>query len=288
MNEDFNMSNLLGENAELGPGLEAISALFALEESQFKLVAPVFLDELKKSLNDPVQGAEFTRSIVTGAGSLDKAIQTYMTLAQEAAADEDSVFSVEQKDFLVQMAMIIVGHLSSSQNDEIAAINIPVELCAAEAKMPTYANTGDAGLDVYALEDITILPGETKLVYTGLKMAIPHGYELQVRPKSGRALKTKLRIANSPGTIDSGYRDEIGIIIDNIDSPIKDISYHFDEDGKPIIDSILHGAAMHIGKGEKFAQLVLNKIEIANLYQINDITTVSGNRGGGFGSTGVK
>lgn len=74
---------------------------------------------------------------------------------------------------------------------------------------------GSAGLDIMAAEDAIILPGETKLVATELRLAIPTGYEVQIRPRSGLSLKTSLRIANSPGTIDSDYRDEIKVICQN-------------------------------------------------------------------------
>jgi dUTP pyrophosphatase len=121
-----------------------------------------------------------------------------------------------------------------------------------EAKVPTYARAGDAGLDVYAIEEMDIKPGETIIAKTGIKVVVPRGYELQVRPKSGRSAKSKLRVANAPGTIDSGYRDEIGIILENIEPAIVDITYDF-VDGKPVINSILHGTTIHIGKGEKIA-----------------------------------
>ena len=81
---------------------------------------------------------------------------------------------------------------------------------------PVYASVGDAGMDIRANEDIVIKPHETKLVSTAIKIAIPNGYEIQIRPRSGMSLKTNLRIANSPGTIDSGYRDELKIIVTNI------------------------------------------------------------------------
>ena len=153
--------------------------------------------------------------------------------------------------------------------------------------MPIYAHETDAGLDIYSTEDINIRPGETILIKTGLKVAIPVGYELQVRPKSGISLKTKLRVANTPGTIDSGYRDEIGIIIENIEQPIQDISYHFDNNNKIVIDSILHGKTYSIEKGQKIAQLVLNKISKANFVLVDTVNKIEGDRGGGFGSTGL-
>ena len=87
---------------------------------------------------------------------------------------------------------------------------------------------------------------------------------------------------------DSGYRDEIGVIIENIESPIKDITYEFDSEGKPIITSIEHGRPYYIGKGEKFAQLVLSEVPTASFYQVDSVDNIGENRGGGFGSTGVK
>lgn len=153
--------------------------------------------------------------------------------------------------------------------------------------MPTYAHDGDSGMDVYALEDYDIAPGETVLIPTGLKVVIPQGYELQVRPKSGRALKTKLRVANTPGTIDSTYRDEIGIIIENIESPIQDIEYEFDE-GEIKILSILHGKPYVIEKGTKFAQLVLTKVEKGYWSAVDEVDEFTSLREGGFGSTGLN
>jgi dUTP pyrophosphatase len=164
-------------------------------------------------------------------------------------------------------------------------ILIPIEYCREGAKMPTYAHLTDSGMDVYALEDITIAPGETKLVPTGIKVAIPSGYELQVRPKSGRCLKTKLRVANTPGTIDAGYRDEIGVIIDNIEPFIK--SADMDEAGR--LYNVEFGSSYTIGAGEKFAQLVLCEVPKAAFYEVESVSAIDNDgRNGGFGSTGLK
>ena len=81
------------------------------------------------------------------------------------------------------------------------------------AKLPTYAHPGDAGMDVYAVEDVTLYPNTPTLVKTGLVADIPTGYEIQVRPRSGLALKEGITVWNSPGTIDAGYRNEIGVIL---------------------------------------------------------------------------
>lgn len=129
---------------------------------------------------------------------------------------------------------------------------------------------------------------------TGIKVALPPGFELQVRPKSGRALKTKLRVANTPGTIDQGYRDEVKVIIENIEAPIKDIQYEevFDSITGKInylkIKSILHGSDFFVSKGEKFCQLVLAEVPKASFYRVDSVKEIGENRGGGFGSTDIK
>jgi dUTP pyrophosphatase len=190
-----------------------------------------------------------------------------------------------KRDFLKQMLGMTYNAISEAEGVAKKTILIPIEYCNPNAKMPTYAHLTDSGMDVYALEDITIAPGETKLVPTGIKVAIPAGYELQVRPKSGRCLKTKLRVANTPGTIDAGYRDEIGVIIDNIEPFLK--SADIDENGR--LYNVEFGSSYTIGKGEKFAQLVLCEVPKAAFYQVENVGEVANDgRNGGFGSTGVK
>jgi dUTP pyrophosphatase len=84
------------------------------------------------------------------------------------------------------------------------------------AKIPVFAKDGDAGADISVVEDVVLKPFEKQLISTGLQVEVPKGYELQIRPRSGIALKTSLLIANSPGTIDSGYRGEVKIIVWNL------------------------------------------------------------------------
>jgi len=146
-------------------------------------------------------------------------------------------------------------------------IKVKITKLDPEAIIPQYAHPTDAGADVYAVEETTIAAGETKIVKTGIAVAIPVGYEIQVRPRSGLSLKSGLRIANAPGTIDADYRGEIGIIMTNT----KDIPY--------VID-----------KGMKIAQLVISpvpRIKWEEVETVEDLGTTE--RGeGGFGSTGVK
>jgi dUTP pyrophosphatase len=131
-----------------------------------------------------------------------------------------------------------------------------------DAKIPSYARQGDAGFDLHSVENYEIHPGKRELIKTGLAVAVPEGYELQIRPKSGLALKYGLSVLNSPGTVDSGYRGEVGIILINYGDEIYNVE-----------------------KGEKIAQGVLNKIEIADFVEVEELE--DSQRGiGGFGSTG--
>ena len=131
--------------------------------------------------------------------------------------------------------------------------------------LPFYATKGSAGMDVYSNEELELEPLSTTIVKTGLFVKIPEGYEIQVRPRSGLSAKSKLRIANSPGTIDSDYLGEIGIIIDNI----SDTYHHL------------------IKKGERIAQLVLKKVENIEWEEAEELSETERNTGG-FGSTGKR
>lgn len=166
------------------------------------------------------------------------------------------------------------------------SVEIPVELCREGAVLPTYAKDGDAGMDVYACNDEPILvgPGMTVLVPTGLKMAIPVGKEVQVRPRSGLSLKTPLRVANAPGTIDAGYRDEVGIIITNT-SGVK--SLHVAPPLTIDTKGNLEGTYV-INKGDRIAQIILSDVPAIEWDLVDSVAELGTNRGGGFGHTGVK
>jgi len=142
-------------------------------------------------------------------------------------------------------------------------IPIKIKKLHPDAIMPHYAHDGDAGMDVYSVEDITIMHKKRELISTGLSFEIPKGFEIQIRPKSGLALKHGLTIPNTPGTLDSGYRGELKVILLNTgDEPYE------------------------VKKGEKIAQIVLARYEEAEIQEVNDLSDTQ--RGdGGFGSTGL-
>ncbi len=129
--------------------------------------------------------------------------------------------------------------------------------------MPTYAHPGDAGMDVRSIEELTLDPGARALVHTGLVFQLPPDAEAQVRPRSGLALKYGVTVLNSPGTIDAGYRGEVGVILVNLGQrPFK------------------------IEKGMKIAQVVVSRVEQAEIVDVQE-TDETDRGSGGFGSTGV-
>jgi dUTP pyrophosphatase len=128
--------------------------------------------------------------------------------------------------------------------------------------LPAYATPGAAGMDVVSAEDVTLAPGARHAVATGFSVAIPQGYEIQVRPRSGLALKHGISVPNTPGTIDSDYRGELKVILIN------------------------HGAEpFPIHRGDRIAQLVLAPVTLAAWQEVAELDETA--RGaGGFGSTG--
>lgn len=134
----------------------------------------------------------------------------------------------------------------------------------ADLPLPAYATEGAAGMDVVAAEDLTLAPGGRHAVATGFALAIPDGYEIQVRPRSGLALKHGISLPNTPGTIDSDYRGELKIIMINLgDAPFV------------------------IQRGDRIAQLLAAPVQLARFAEVETLSDTA--RGaGGFGSTGVK
>ena len=265
---------------------DALTSLFNMDDEKFALISPGILQSFQQSVNNPNDKLGLVQALNANGATAEDLVASFNTISD--AIDSIEEISQIKRDFLKSLLAALTNAVNETEGIAKRFVQIPVELCRPDAKIPQYANTSDSGMDVYALDDYTIAPGETKLIPTGIKLALPPGYEIQVRPKSGRALKTKLRIANTPGTVDAGYRDEIKVIVENIEPPIKDIEYDFDDNGTPVIKSILHGAAHTIGKGEKFCQLVLMEVPKAALYRVEQVGEIGENRGGGFGSTGLK
>lgn len=261
-----------------------------LPDESFETIEPFLLESLKYTTNKAINEDSFFNQLYPNG--LEDITQENYNKALESIFNLSDILSEKKINFLkesLSAAIAIKNGREYRKEAEKVKVPILVELLNDEVRMPQYANIGDSGMDVYSQDEYTILPGETKLIPLGFKMVIPQGYEIQVRPRSGNSLKTKMRVANAPGTVDASYRGELGVIVENIESPIKDITYHFTNEGQIIIDSILHGTALTITKGMKIAQLVLVKVEEANLVKTSSISDYESTRGeGGFGSTDKK
>jgi len=133
-----------------------------------------------------------------------------------------------------------------------------------EAKLPQYAHESDAGMDLFSIEEKVINPGETTLIKTGIIIELPNNTEAQIRPRSGLALKNSVTVLNSPGTIDEGYRGEIGVILIN------------------------HGKVpFKVEKQMKIAQMVIKSVLKVSIKEVKAVAA-SDRNGDGFGSTGLK
>jgi len=144
-------------------------------------------------------------------------------------------------------------------------IKVPIKRLDPTVELPSYAYEGDAGLDLRASEDVTLQPFERRLISTGLAIAIPEGYAGFVQPRSGMALKRGLSMANTPGLIDAHYRGELKVVAINLDPK----------------------EAIHIERGERIAQLVIQQVPVVDLEEVDELDDTD--RGaGGFGSSGAQ
>lgn len=287
------IKNFNNKDTLLDETLAAFAELISQPDEVFDQLAPIILQEVVKSFDDKALCQKLVEEF--DAEYINQDIDEVKEKQIEAIKQAFSEYSENKVNFLTRLISISFNIYKREKNNDKQSITIPIELSEG-VQLPTYFYDGDSGMDVRAIEDIDIAPGETKLIDTGIKVAIPKGYEIQVRAKSGRSLKTKLRMGNSIGTIDSNYRGSIGIIAENIEPKIKDIDYEaiWDYELGAIdylkIKSITYGSTIHIAKGEKIAQLVLCKVEKANFVQVDNINDIpsDGRADGGFGSTGDK
>ena len=142
-------------------------------------------------------------------------------------------------------------------------VTVKIRRLVASATLPRYAHDDDSGLDLFAIEAKDILPGKTALIRTGIAIELPIGTEAQVRPRSGLALKHSLTVLNTPGTVDAGYRGEIGVVLIN------------------------HGEdSFRVEQGMKIAQMVIAPILRAEIEEVEQLSDTARGQGG-YGSTGI-
>lgn len=243
--------------------METFIKLLELPDDQFNAA----YDRFKESYLRVCESVEFQREMKTQMmvmGQVDleaekRGIDDFIQLV-----DDEEELSPKKKDLiklLFSTTLKVIEQLLASGRE-----TIPVKITKLnpDAFIPQYAHTTDAGADIKAVETVVINAHETKLVKTGLAIAVPAGYEMQIRPRSGLSLKTGLRIANAPATIDSDYRGEIGIIITNI----SDESYT-------------------IEKGNAIAQCLIAPTPMIKWEEVSTVEDLGKTeRGeGGFGST---
>ena len=144
-------------------------------------------------------------------------------------------------------------------------MKIKVKRLHEKALLPEFQSNGASGADIFCVEDVTLHPGEIKMVPTGISVEIPLGYEIQVRPRSGLAAKHGIAIVNSPGTIDSDYRGEIKVILANMSDKV-----------------------FACESGSRIAQLVIGRVYRDFSYEEAEELETTERGSGGFGSTGIK
>ena len=282
---------MLGEAAVLDPtqgGFEELGAILALPDDAFALIGPVFLDELQKAMNNTQDKLILVSALNASGMKLEDLMAQYHQICNEIDNNLSVELSLPKRDFIKQALAITYNAIGEADGIPRRIVNVPIELTSEDAKIPTYAHVGDGALDLYAPADYTINPGETVVIPCDIKVALPYGYAFLIHPRSGLSAKSKLRVANSIGLVDSQYKGNIGVIIENVDAPIKDITYEFDENGRPIITSILHGKSYTISKGERFAQMRLVEVPTASFFQVESVAGMGDDRGGGFGSSGTN
>lgn len=243
--------------------LDSILALTELPDEQFD----AFYPSIQQKISEIFESKEFQEDTLkslkmTGHGSIEEEREAALEIIE--IIEEDDSLSLNKRRML---SSIIEGSILAIINlIEVPRERIKVEIkkLNEDAIIPQYAHKTDAGADVFAVEEVTLKPHETALVKTGIAVAIPVGYEIQVRPRSGLSLKTNLRVANAPGTIDSDYRGEVCVIMTNTGN----LSYT-------------------INKGDKIAQLVIAPVPMIDWITVEELSPTE--RGeGGFGSTDKK
>ena len=254
--------------------LAAFNDLFELTDEELLASKPVIEEELYRSFSGPeveAQVNEYFRQCDLMGYTLEQYSQDleigknalYEVMVQLKTKYPNSPVKLELIDMiysLIESFYAVIALRITNRED----INIGIELIHPNAKIPTYAHDGDQGADIYAVEDTIIEPHTYgNMIPTGIKMMIPHGWAISIRPRSGMSKNTPLRISNSPATIDQQYRGEVKILFDNFS----------DE-------------AVSIKAGDRIAQFILEKNYRGTYNQVDTVEPDTTRGEGGFGSSG--
>lgn len=269
-------------------GLKILGAILAMPDEQFEIIKGTLCNTVEQTFNSSEARIAFAQMMIENnvkvedfTDNLDNLIAAVDDLAAEGVELTES-----KKDFLKFIFTTFINTMEAAKVVSHRIVSIPIEVCRDGAKLPTYATDGSAAMDIYSPAEYTIGPGESIIIPTGLKVNIPRGYGILIQPRSGMSRKTKLRIPNTPGLIDSDYHEEIGVLIENIDPPLKD--YSVDYDGATLLQGPLYGSSFTIGKGERFAQMRLIEVPLINWLPVSSLGEFENDHGKGFGSTGVN
>lgn len=254
--------------------VEAFEDLFKMTDEELERAKPTIEQNLLQSLSGPAAMEtinEYFKQCDLMGYSLDdykKDIEMGRSVVYDMMESVKEAYQNSQvKCEIVDMVTAALESFQSLVTLQIAGRDNPyvgVELIHESAKLPTYAHDGDQGADIYCPEFITI-PANARgfMVHTGIKLLIPFGWAISIRPRSGMSKNTPLRISNSPATIDQQYRGEICILFDNLsDEPYE------------------------IKEGERIAQFILEKNYHANYTQVDSVEPDTERGEGGFGSSG--
>lgn len=247
-------------------GLEALMQFIELPDEQFDKLWPEFKNSFVEILKSEKFQKEQKDALDMTPGVTAELLQDEKDYYNEIIHDilQEPDLSENKKEFFTLLFTAIADIHEQLILSGRTQVRVKITKLNPDAIIPQYAHPTDAGADISAVEEVTIQPNETKIVKTGIAIAIPAGYEVQIRPRSGLSVKTKLRIPNTPGTIDTEYRGEIGVPIWNA----GDVPYV-------------------IEKGMKIAQMLIAPtpmIKWEEVATVDELGTTS--RGdGGFGST---
>lgn len=249
-----------------------IEQLLQLEDSVFEASREL----IEKRILETLSGAEGEKSIHATAEAFRKEGYSRMETAQALEtlkenfvnlmeSFKEKASSEEKKKFLDNLKTSTAAYFNAVLPVyEAEHPTISIQLLREGAKVPTYAHRGDQGCDLYVPEDVTIEPNARGVIVPlGIAVAIPSGWALAIRPRSGLSHKSTLRISNTPGTIDTAFKDEVGVIVDNLsDQPLN------------------------LKAGDRIAQFILEKNYQADFEIVEDVKSIGEDRGGGYGSSG--
>lgn len=248
-----NSSTPLDQNS-----LDTFTAMLELEDVKFDAVYDTLMQGINEGFeNEGVRQdliAALRRTPITNIEEERKSAEDFINNIKKA---ED--LSENKKNFLISIVEKGILAVIDVIDNPREKVKVQIEKIDPNAKIPEYAHSTDAGADIYSAESVVVAAGETKIIKTGIKIAIPKGYAVFLYPRSGMSAKTKIRLANSVGVIDSQYNKEIGIIFDN----------NGNED-------------YQINIGDRIGQFIIMPVPMIEWKETNII----GSDRGGFGSTG--